>query len=32
VKRWQDFTKQNAIHEATGRTFNEMLAAKETAA
>jgi len=32
VKRWQDFTGQNAIHEATGRTFNEMLAAKETAA
>jgi DNA modification methylase len=24
VKRWQDFTGQNAIHEATGKTFNEM--------
>lgn len=24
VKRWQDFTGQQAIHEATGRTFDEM--------
>jgi DNA modification methylase len=30
VKRWQDFTGQQAIHEATGRTFNDMLAEKET--
>jgi DNA modification methylase len=28
VKRWQDFTGQEAIHEATGRTFNDMLAEK----
>lgn len=27
VKRWQDFTGQKAIHEATGKTFEEM---KET--
>ena len=24
IKRWQDFTGQKAIHEATGRTFEEM--------
>ena len=30
VKRWQDFTGQQAIHDATGRTFNDMIAAKET--
>lgn len=24
VKRWQDFTGQQAIHEATGKTFAEM--------
>lgn len=24
VKRWQEFTGQEAIHEATGRTFTEM--------
>lgn len=24
VKRWQDFTGQEAIHEATGKTFNEL--------
>lgn len=24
VKRWQDFTGQQAIHEATGKTFDEM--------
>lgn len=24
VKRWQDFTGQAAIHEATGKTFAEM--------
>lgn len=23
VKRWQDFTGQEAVHEATGKTFNE---------
>jgi DNA modification methylase len=28
VKRWQDFTGLHAIHEATGRTFNDMLAEK----
>ena len=30
VKRWQEFTGLNAIHEATGKTFAEM-SAKETA-
>jgi DNA modification methylase len=29
VKRWQDFTGQQAIHEAMGRTFNDMLAQKQ---
>jgi DNA modification methylase len=29
VKRWQDFTGQQAIHEATGKAFNDMLAEKE---
>lgn len=24
VKRWQDFTGQKAVHEATGRTFEDM--------
>ena len=24
IKRWQDFTGQKAVHEATGRTFDEM--------
>lgn len=24
VKRWQDFTGQEAVHEATGKTFNEL--------
>lgn len=24
IKRWQDFTGQQAIHEATGKTFDEM--------
>ena len=28
VKRWQDFTGKQAIHEATGKTFDEMKAAK----
>jgi DNA modification methylase len=27
VKRWQDFTGMKAIHEATGRTFEEVAAA-----
>lgn len=26
IKRWQDFTGQQAIHEATGKTFAEMAA------
>ena len=30
VKRWQDFTGKNAVHEADGRTFNE-IAGKEPA-
>ena len=25
VKRWQDFTGQEAVHEATGKTFNELV-------
>jgi DNA modification methylase len=28
VKRWQDFTGKKAIHEASGKTFDEMKAAK----
>lgn len=28
VKRWQDFTGKQAIHEASGKTFDEMKAAK----
>jgi DNA modification methylase len=28
VKRWQDFAGKQAIHEATGKTFDEMKAAK----
>jgi DNA modification methylase len=28
VKRWQDFTGKKAIHESSGKTFNEMKAAK----
>ena len=24
VQRWQDFTGKNAVHEADGRTFNEI--------
>jgi DNA modification methylase len=31
VKRWQDFTGLKAIHEATGRTFDEVMAEKEPA-
>lgn len=26
VKRWQEFTGKNAIHEASGKTYNEMAA------
>lgn len=32
VKRWQDFTGLKAIHEATGRTFEEVAAAVEVSA
>jgi hypothetical protein len=28
VKRWQDFTGKQTIHEASGKTFDEMKAAK----
>ena len=28
VKRWQNFTGKQAIHEASGKTFDEMKAAK----
>jgi DNA modification methylase len=28
VKRWQDFTGKTAMHAETGKTFNEMAAAK----
>ena len=28
IKRWQDFTGKQAIHEASGKTFDEMKAAK----
>jgi DNA modification methylase len=28
VKRWQDFTGKKAIHESSGKTFDEMKAAK----
>lgn len=27
VKRWQDFTGKDAIHEATGKTYNELASA-----
>lgn len=29
VRRWQDFTGQEAVHEDSGRTFNEMSNVKE---
>lgn len=29
VKRWQDFTGQDAKHEATGKTFNDLVAERE---
>lgn len=29
VKRWQDFTGQDAVHEQSGQTFNEMNNVKE---
>ena len=28
VKRWQEFTKRDAILKATGRTFDEVAAAR----
>jgi DNA modification methylase len=28
VKRWQDFTGQDAIHAETGKTFDGMVASK----
>ena len=28
VTRWQDFTGKQAIHEASGKTFDKMKAAK----
>jgi len=31
VKRWQDFTGQQAIHETSSKTFNELSAAKAQA-
>jgi DNA modification methylase len=31
IKRWQDFTGQQAIHEPTGKTFNGLSAAKAKA-
>jgi DNA modification methylase len=30
VKRWQDFTKRDAILKATGQTFDEVAAARTT--
>lgn len=32
VKRWQDFTGLEAVHEETGRTFNEIVAAPSAVA
>lgn len=32
IKRWQDFTGQKAIHEATGRSFDELSAERMAAA
>ena len=26
VKRWQEFTGKDAIHEATGKTYNDLVA------
>jgi DNA modification methylase len=31
IRRWQDFTGQQAVHEASGKTFNELSAAKAKA-
>jgi hypothetical protein len=28
IKRWQDFTGKSAMHAETGKTFNEIAAAK----
>jgi DNA modification methylase len=30
IKRWQDFTGQEAVHAETGKTFNEMSNARKT--
>ena len=30
INRWQDYTGQDAIHEATGKTYNEPKNAVET--
>ena len=32
VKRWQDFTGEQAIHEASGKTFDELAEAQPTKA
>ena len=32
VKRWQDFTRKEAVLEADGRTFNEIAAQRQPAA
>ncbi len=32
VRRWQDFTGQQSVHQATGRTFSEMQVEREKAA
>jgi DNA modification methylase len=32
VKRWQEFTGFEAVHEETGRTFNEIVAAPSAVA
>jgi DNA modification methylase len=31
IKRWQDFTGQQATHEATGKTFAEISNVPQTA-
>ena len=31
VKRWQDFTGKQAVHEVSGQTFNEVADAKQVA-
>jgi hypothetical protein len=32
IKRWQDFTGKEAVHEETGLTFSEMEAQRQPAA